>query len=44
MFGVKKKVKQVIIVFDDGSFKGYNWKAFKERLRNSLHLNNDKYL
>ena len=26
----KRKIKQIIIKFDDGSYKGYNLKAFVE--------------
>ena len=36
---VIKKVKQVIICFEDGSFKGYNQNALKERQKHSTSLN-----
>lgn len=29
MYRQKRKIKQVIIQYDDGSFKGYNYNAFK---------------
>lgn len=29
----KKRIKQVIVVFDDGSFKGYNRNAFFSRIK-----------
>lgn len=35
-----KKVKQIIIVFDDGSYKGYNRKAFETVFK--IHI--DGYL
>ncbi len=31
-----KEIKQVIICFKDGSWKGYNWNAFKIYLKNIL--------
>lgn len=35
-----KKVKTVIITFDDGSFKGYSWSAFLKVFK--IHLGERK--
>jgi len=31
-----KKIKQVIITFEDGSFKGYSWSGFLNSLKAHL--------
>jgi len=32
----KPKVKQVLLIFDDGTVKGYNYNAFMARLKEEI--------